>query len=524
MSQETYFITTAIPYVNARPHIGFALELAQTDVFARTQRALGKDVRFLTGTDENSLKNVLAAEEAGMSTAGLVSRNAQYFVDLARRLEISNDDFIRTAREERHRLGCRKLWAACAERGDIYKQTYSGLYCVGCEQFYTPEELVDGRCPEHGTVPETVAEENYFFRLSRYEQQLRDYIEADRLRIVPETRKNEVLSFIRMGLRDFSISRSRQRARGWGIEVPGDPGQVMYVWFDALANYITALNYAEEGPLYHRYWLDGGARVHTIGKGIIRFHAVYWPAMLLSAGVPLPTTLFVHGYMTSDGQKMSKSLGNVVDPIGLIDEFGAEALRYFLLSQVPATGDADFTRARFVDHYNAELANDLGNLLQRSVSMVHRYRAGVVPVPPDPAAAEAQRWQAAADRTTAAFLQALEAMDPQAALREVWRLVDDANKYVETSAPWTLAKRARQEGDASAAGALDDVLYNLIELARLIGAYLHPLLPETAQRIAAQVNVPPPADAGWREQLRWGVLPAGTALPAPTPLFPKKEG
>jgi len=368
-----------------------------------------------------------------------------------------------------------------------------------------------------------VSEENYFFRLSRYGEQLREYIESDRLHIVPQSRKNEVLSFIRMGLRDFSISRSVQRARGWGIEVPGDPGQVMYVWFDALANYVTALDYAGEGPLYQRYWLDAGARVHAIGKGIIRFHAVYWPAMLLSAGVPLPTTLFVHGYMTSDGQKMSKSLGNVVDPIGLIDEFGAEAVRYFLLSEVPATGDADFTRARFVDHYNAELANDLGNLVQRSVSMVHRYRGGVVPAPQDPASEDARRWQAAAEKTTTQFLQALEAMDPQAALREVWRLVGEANKYVETSAPWTLAKRARQEGDgAEAAGhALDDVLYNLIELARLIGAYLHPLLPETSQRIAAQVGLPPPADAGWRESLRWRLLPAGTTLPAPTPLFPK---
>jgi methionyl-tRNA synthetase len=532
MTAPAYFISTAIPYVNARPHIGFALELVQADAFARYARATGKAVRFLTGTDENSLKNVLAAEEEGLPVAEFVERNAQIFIALGEQLAISNDDFIRTGREARHRAGAQRLWSACAERGDIYKQTYGGLYCVGCEQFYGEDELVDGRCPEHGTVPEWVEEENYFFRLSRYQTELDALIASGRLRVVPESRRNEVLSFVRMGLQDFSISRSRRRAHGWGIEVPGDPEQVMYVWFDALANYITALGYGTDGPDYRRFWTGAETRRHVIGKGIIRFHAIYWPAMLLSAGVPLPNELFVHGYLTAGGRKIGKSLGNAVDPFDLIAAYGAEAVRYHLLAEVPATGDADFTLERFAEIYNNALANNLGNFVQRSTSMVHRYREGRVPAPlgvgAEAPSADGRRWQQAADQTVEALHRGMAAMDPQAALRAVWRLLDEANRYVESSAPWTLAKRARQEQgeDGAAAGrALDDVLYNLIELARLAGACLHPYLPATAARLARQVGLGEAGfgDAGWPDELTWGRLPPGTALPAPQPLFPKVE-
>lgn len=337
MNDPRWYITTAIPYVNAKPHLGFALEVVLTDAQARYHRLKGEDVRFLTGSDENSLKNVQAAEREGVTTRELVARNAAHFYALRDVLNLSFDDFIRTSVEQRHVAGVHKLWDACQRSGDIYKRSYSGLYCVGCEQFYAEDELEGGLCPEHRVRPELIEEENYFFRLSRYGDRLLDVIASDQLAIVPETRKNEVLSFIRGGLQDFSISRSQARARGWGIGVPGDPDQVLYVWFDALGNYITALDYAGEGEAYRRYWHDNPRRVHVIGKGITRFHAIYWPAILLSAGVPLPATIFVHGYLTVDGQKISKSLGNAIDPVTLVERYGIDATRYYLLREVRST-------------------------------------------------------------------------------------------------------------------------------------------------------------------------------------------
>lgn len=514
-----WYVSTAIPYVNARPHIGFALELVQADVFARYQRAIGKSVYFLTGSDENSLKNVLAAEEEGISVTALVERNAQYFIDLVNKLGISNDDFIRTGREVRHRIGAQQLWVACFTSGDIYKKSYGGLYCVGCEQFYSPEELVEGRCPEHGTVPEWVEEENYFFRLSKYQDPLFRLIDTDRLRIFPVGKKNEVLSFIEMGLQDFSISRSRQRAHGWGIEVPDDPSQVMYVWFDALANYITALDYGTNGPKYQRYWVNAETRRHVVGKGIIRFHAVYWPAILLSATVPLPTELFVHGYLTINGQKISKSLGNIIDPFRLISDFGADAVRYYLLRQIPATNDADFSMSRFIERYNADLADDLGNLLQRSISMIHRYRQGLIPSPEALSGGQVQ-WAHKVDSTTEGFIKSLDSMELHTAIQQVWQLVSEANKYVVISAPWVLAKRVK---DVAAMKELDTVLYNLVELARVIGAYLYPLLPAVSQSVMHQVGIGESTltNENWLDQLRWGLSKPGTYLPTPQPLFPK---
>lgn len=308
------YITTAIPYVNSKPHLGFAMELVQTDVMARHWRHRGHEVRFLSGTDDNSLKNAIAAEAEGVPTHELVDRNAAAFHGLRDPLQLSFDDFIRTSSDPRHKVGVDRLWKATDACGDLYRKDFEGLYCVGCEQFYSESELVNGLCPEHLTAPELVSEENWFFKLSRYEDQLRELIESGRLRIEPESRRNEVLSFIKGGLQDFSISRSTERARGWGIEVPGDPSQVVYVWWDALGNYITALDYGTDGENYHHWWTNADERAHVIGKGIVRFHAVYWPAMLLSAGQPLPTTIFVHDYLTVEGRKLGKSLGNAIDP------------------------------------------------------------------------------------------------------------------------------------------------------------------------------------------------------------------
>ena len=317
MKNQTLYLSTSIPYVNAAPHLGFAQELVIADAMARHYRRQGFDVRFQTGSDENSLKNVRAAQDAGMPVSDWVALHAEQFRSLKDTLDLSFDDFIRTSSEQRHAVGVETLWQHCMARGDLYRRHYRGLYCVGCEQFYEPGELVDGACPEHLAPLEIVEEENWFFRLSRYAKPLRTLIETDALHVQPAKRKREVLEFIDRGLHDFSVSRSRERAHGWGIPVPGDPYQVLYVWFDALGNYISALNYgSDDDRLFLRYWTHAARRIHVIGKGVVRFHAVYWPAMLLSAGVPLPTEVRIHDYLTVDGIKIAKSRGNAIGPEG----------------------------------------------------------------------------------------------------------------------------------------------------------------------------------------------------------------
>jgi methionyl-tRNA synthetase len=521
MSEQTFFITTTIPYVNAKPHIGMALEYVQTDTFARFHRLSGDDTYALTGADENSLKNVQAAESEGVPTRELVDRYSRRFEEVARALGFEFDQFIRTAVDPRHKAGAQKLWRAVRDNGDIYKKAYSGLYCVGCEQFYDESELVNGLCPEHLTTPDLVQEENYFFRLSRYQERLRDLIASGGLTIIPETRKNEVLSFITRGLEDFSISRSQERARGWGIPVPDDTSQVMYVWFDALTNYITALDYAADGPLYRTYWGGDQTRVHALGKNVIKFHAIYWPAMLMSAGLPLPHLEFVHGFMTIEGMKISKSLGNVIDPEDLIRDYGVDATRYYLLRAVNPTGDSNFSIEGLEARYNADLANDLGNLINRTISMIGRYRAGTVPAPGANTELEGSL-QTVAGRVPEAVRAAMTAYDPQSALDAIWALVTRANKYAEESAPWTLA-RAEKAGDEAARLRLDTALYTLAEAARLIGALLEPLLPDTSRRIREQLGDDSEPVGLWEERLEYGKLEAGRRVDKATPLFPRLD-
>lgn len=517
-----YYITTAIPYVNGVPHMGHALEYTLTDAVARYHRLRGRDVRFQTGTDENSLKNVQAAEKEGIATADLVARNSQRFADLRSPLGLSFDDFIRTSAEPRHAEGAHRLWAACARNDDFYRQSYEGLYCVGCEQFYGEDELVDGRCPTHATVPERVAEENWFFRLSAYQDDLIRLIESDALRIAPATRKNEVLSFIRGGLADFSVSRSEARAKGWGIRVPDDPGQVMYVWFDALSNYITALDYAGDGAAYRRWWAECPDRVHVIGKDIIRFHCVYWPAMLLSAGVPLPTEIFIHGFITLSGGKMSKSAGNVLDPLALVETYGLDALRYYLLRHIRSTEDGDFTLERFIAAHNADLADQLGNLLRRTTSMTNRYFGGLVPTPIDGALDDAAEPLVAAastlgDRVAAAMADYL-AHD---ALEAIWQVLGEANRFLVVVEPWQLAKgRAEPAVEAR----LATCLYDAAEALRLVAFTLQPFLPGTADAVARQLGLVDAADGrSWADGTRWGGLAPGTAVAEGAVLFPKLE-
>ncbi|MCX4472950.1 methionine--tRNA ligase [Micromonospora sp. NBC_01655] len=497
-----FYVTTTIPYVNARPHLGFALELVQADVLARHRRQRGDQVRFLSGTDDNSLKNVLAADAEGLPTQELVDRNAAAFEALRQPLALSPDDFIRTSRDPRHRPGVERLWRACAAAGDLYRKHYQGLYCVGCEQFYNAAELRDGRCPEHGTPPQLVTEQNWFFRLSRYQGQLHDLIDGGQLRIEPAVRRNEVLSFIAAGLHDLSISRSHTRARGWGIPVPEDPDQVVYVWWDALGNYVTALDYANHGPDYQHWWVDNPSRVHLLGKGVLRFHAVYWPAMLLSAGEPLPTDIFVHDYLTVGGKKISKSAGVAIDPVELVAQFGTDPVRWWLLRDVPRVGDADFTIDRLIARTNSDLADGLGNLINRVTTMVHRYRDGKLPDCAAPPAADAHRLTTACQQAPDLIAAALDAFDFRTATAAVWAIVDEANRYVEHVRPWYLA-RAERDGDSRAATDLDSALDVLVRSCQTLAEQIRRFLPDTADRIAAQCT------------------PSVGRLPTPQPLFPR---
>jgi methionyl-tRNA synthetase len=502
-----YYITTTIPYVNARPHLGFALELVQADVLARHRRHRSDQVRFLSGTDENSLKNVLAAEAEGIAVRELVDRNAAAFSALRGPLALSLDDFIRTGSDPRHRVGVERLWRRCAEAGDLYRKHYEGLYCVGCEQFYAPEDLVDGRCTEHGTEPQRIAEENWFFRLSRYTDELRGLIEYDRLRIQPASRRNEVLALISGGLHDFSVSRSAARARGWGIAVPDDPSQVVYVWWEALGNYVSSLGYGGgDETEYERWWVGGRRRVHLAGKGVLRFHAVYWPALLLSAGLPLPTDILVHDYLTVDGHKISKSAGATVDPVRLAAECGTDAVRWWLIREVPRVGDADFTRDRLVARADADLAGGLGNLVHRVVTLVHRCHGGRVSEPGDigPGRVEAavRPLTDACDSAPAQIDAALEDFDFRGAASALWTIVEQANRSIAATRPWELAKAARA-GDPEKERHLDAVLSTLIHACRVLADELTPFLPGAAARIARQCTA------------------VGGVLAAAEPLFPR---
>ncbi|TDD24335.1 methionine--tRNA ligase [Nonomuraea diastatica] len=480
------YITTTIPYVNARPHLGHALELVQADVLARHHRRRGEPVRFQTGTDDNSLKNVLAAEAEGVPVRELVGRNAAAFEALRGPLDLSFDAFIRTSSHPGHRAGVERIWEAT--RHDLYQRHYEGLYCVGCEQFY-PE----GPCPEGHEAPlQLVSEQNWFFRLSRYQDALLDLIRGGRLRIEPAARRNEVLAFIASGLDDISVSRSAARARGWGIPVPGDPGQVVYVWWDALANYVTAL----EGGDYDRWWVAEPSKVHLMGKGVIRFHAVYWPAMLLSAGKPLPTGIFVHDYLTAGGRKISKSSGGAADPVALVDEYGVDAVRWWLLREVPRVGDADFTEERLVARADEDLANGLGNLVNRVVTMVHRFLDGRVPAA-DP---EEGAFEVSTFEVSGAVHEALEAFDFRRAATAVQTLVEEANRYVERTRPWARS-RAGQEV----------ALATLVHACRMLAVQLEPFLPTAAARVAAAMG----GAAGSAVDRGAG----GERLPRPEPLF-----
>lgn len=474
-SDMTTYITVAIPYVNADPHLGYAFELVDADLVARARRSLGDDVRFLGGTDEYSLKNVLAAEAAGRPIREFVAEHAARFADLADRLHISFDDFIRTSTDPRHVPAVDRLWRACLASGDLYRREYEGWYCVGCEQFYAPADLDDGSCPEHATPVQHVAETNWFFRLSRYQQPLLDLVESGRLLIEPEPYRNEVLAFVRAGLDDISVSRSAERAHGWGVPVPDDPSQVIYVWFDALTNYISALGYGTGGGDYERWWRSSDERIHVVGKGITRFHAVYWPAFLLSAGEPLPTRVHVHPYLTVGGRKVSKSAGNSVTPFDVIDRFGDDVLRWWLTAEPAAAADTDVTVERIVARSNTDLANGVGNAVRRVTTLIDRHLPGGVATGSDPL----PEASGLSERAAAAFA----AFDRRGAVALITGVVDALNRDIEATEPW------KAVGDARAA-LLATHHATLVEIVEAIGPIVPALTARATYHLERAVDRP----------------------------------
>jgi len=512
-SDRSYYVTCAIDYPNGAPHIGHSLEKVAADVQARYHLLLGDDVAFCMGLDENSQHVVRAAEAAGVTPQQWTDEMDRAFRRAWDDLQISRTTWVRTT-EPRHFRASQELFRRAQANGDIYKATYSGWYCPNDNTFYTDAELVDGHCPLHPTiVPDWVEEENYFFALSTYGDRLRQYIEEHPDFIIPKLRQAEVLALIRQGLRDFSVSRQvRPGAPPWGVPVPGDPSQVLYVWFDALTTYLTAVGFESNATMFANYW---PADAHVIGKDITRFHCLYWPAMLMSAGLALPQSVVVHGFLTLNGQRISKTTGNIIDPTEVAEEFGADAVRYYLMRDVSFASDGDFSVASLIQRYNDDLANDLGNLLNRVVAMISRYRGGAIPKPGEAGPLEDDLRQTGAAARDGA-MAALAVWDLDDALATLWTFVRRANQYLEERKPWLLAR------DPAQAAALDTTLYSAAEALRLLATYLWPYMPTACDRIKAQLGLRPVEPGDWVRLGQWGDGGLKQVVPGP-PIFPKIE-
>jgi len=503
-----FYITTAIAYPNGIPHIGHAYEAIATDALARFQRLNGKDVFFLTGTDEHGLKMVQTAESEGLSVAELAARNAGRFKEMDERLNVSFDRFIRTTEPEHHR-SVQEVWNRMQQNGDIYIDTYSGWYSVRDEAYYAEEEIVLGednvRRGPQGSPVEWVEEKSYFFKLSAYQDRLLALYENQPDFIGPDSRRNEVISFVKGGLKDLSISRT---TFDWGVKVPNDPEHVMYVWVDALTNYITGVGFPDESDPNWRYW---PADVHVIGKDIIRFHAVYWPAFLMSAGIPVQKRVYAHGFLFSRGEKMSKSVGNVVDPFNLADQYGVDQMRYFFLREVPFGQDGSYNHEAIVARINADLANDLGNLAQRSLSMIAKQLDGVLPEPGEFTDND-KAMLAQADGMLEASRTAMATQQIHQWLNAVWAVVAEANRYFAGEAPWALAKTdpARQK----------TVLYVTAEVVRQVAILTQPAMPDASSKLLDSLGVPDQKDARDFAALATRIK-AGTTLPPPVGVFPR---
>ncbi len=468
MADKKFYITTPIFYPNAKLHMGHAYTTTLTDILARYHRLQGDKTYFLTGSDENTQKMVDAAHKEGKEPIEFLDEIIAKFSTLFRNLEISYDQFIRTTDQEKHWPGVQLLWTKLVASGDIYKKAYEGLYCVGHEAFVTEKDLVDGKCPDHGVEPQFLKEENYFFKLSKYTQPIKEKIKSGELQIIPETRKNEILSLLESGLEDVSFSRPRRAdwPAGLGIPVPGDDSQVMYVWCDALTNYISALGYGrQDDSLYKEFWPG----IHVIGKDILRFHAAIWPGMLLSAGLPLPKTLLVHGFITSGGKKMSKSLGNVIDPEELIAEYGTEAVRYYLARHISPFEDGDITREGFKEAYNGNLVNGLGNLVARVMQMAEKNNVATPII-------ESTR----STGLESNIQQAMEAFKVNEVLDYIWSEIQRADQLITEKEPFKLIKTDRAQGE--------DVIRDLVREVYVIAKSLQSFLPQTSEKILEAIK------------------------------------
>ena len=510
-NKKTFYITTPIYYPSAKLHIGHAYCTTIADAIARFKRLAGYDVFFLTGSDEHGQKIQQTAEKAGVTPLQYVDGIVAGFQKLWKKLGISNDDFIRTT-EERHQKVVQEIFRRIYEKGDIYKGSYKGLYCTPCESYWTEHQLDEnGCCPDCHRPVQEVSEEAYFFKMSKYADQVLAYIEEHPDFIQPVSRRNEMINFIKQGLEDLCISRT---SFDWGIPVPLDPKHVIYVWFDALTNYITPIGFLDDEEKFQKYW---PADIHLVGKEIVRFHSIIWPCILMALDLPLPKMIYGHGWLIVDGDKMSKSKGNVVDPLALIEEFGADAIRYFLLREINLGQDGNFSRDALIARINSDLANDLGNLLHRTLNMIGKFQGGSL-IPPQGESPVDQSLKSEALETVKAFEEEMDAMQMGSAVKRVWAFISRANKYIDETVPWVLAKDPERKQE------LANTMYNLAESLRVISVLISPYMPMTAERIWGQLGLPGEFSQVRLEDVReWGGTPGDLKVGNPEQLFPRIE-